>query len=76
MDEAALLEVLELAAENARRDRLPERSKKQRLADLAVALRPFDEHPEDAQLVLASGELIERDQRTELPRFLLQILES
>src|SRR5260370_31312914 len=76
VDESALLEVLELAAENTRRDRLPQRSQKQRLANLTVAFRAFDQHPQDAQLVLSAGQLIERDERAEFAGLLLRFTES
>src|SRR5438477_7723055 len=76
VDEAALLEVFELAAENAWRDRLSESAEQQRLANLAVALRSFDQHPQDAQLVLSAGQLIEADERAELARLFPEILES
>jgi hypothetical protein len=76
VDESALLEVLELPAENARRDRLPQRSQKQRLANLTVSFRAFDQHPQDAQLVLSAGQLIERDERAEFSGLLLHFADS
>lgn len=64
-DQATLLKLFQLAAEDARRDRLAQAAMQQRSPDRAKSLRAALQNAQDVQLVPAAYDLIERDGRAQ-----------